>query len=113
MISKKYRLGVKEFQKTITKGQGYNSKFFYLKILKNSKGQARVGVGVSKKLTKKAVKRNYYKRVLRHILKDVLGDSFDMIGCDIVFIGQEAMGKNKFDYLKKDAQDLLKKTKLI
>jgi len=113
MISKKYRLKVKEFQKTITGGQGYNSKFFYLKILKNSKGTVRVGVGVSKKLTKKATKRNYYKRVLRHILKEILGDNFDTISYDIVLIGREGMGKSKFDYLKKDAQDLFKKTKLI
>lgn len=113
MISKKYKLGTKEFKKTIDRGCGYNSEFFYLKTLKNSEGILIAGVGVSKKLARKAVKRNYYKRILWHILKDVLGSNFNSLGYNIVLIAQEGVDKNKFEYLKKDAQSLFEKAKLI
>jgi len=113
MISKEHRLGVKEFQSTIKKGKGYNSDFFYLKILINSENKIRAGVGVSKKLGNKAVKRNYYKRILKHILKDLLGEKLDSIGYDIVLIARESLKGKDFNYLKKDAQVLFKRTDLL
>lgn len=98
---------MKDFQTTIRKGKVYQNNSFLLKFLKNNKKTLRIGVGVSSKITRKAVKRNYHKRVLRALLKETIKD-FTM-EYDIIFILQKGAEEKKFKELQKDAQELLAK----
>ena len=108
MFSKKYRLSVKEFNKVLNSGKSFSSHFFYLKILRNDLGFIRIGVAVSKKLGKASVHKNYYKRVLRSLLKLSLPSM--ATGHDIVLIAKENIKNRRFQELEKDATELLQKT---
>ena len=107
MISKKSTLTKKDFQKVIKQGKTYQNSSLLLKVLKTNKEVGGVGVAVAKNITKKAVKRNYYKRVLRNILTEILPDTFQ--GYYIVLIAQKNAEEKNFEELKKDAQQLIKK----
>ncbi|MDX1535233.1 MAG: ribonuclease P protein component [Candidatus Spechtbacterales bacterium] len=111
MIPKKNTLNTKEFTQVIKNGKNYKGKFFFIKVLKNKDKKTRIGVGVSKKLTKKAVLRNYYKRLLRHVIVEVLPTLDSDV--DIVFIGQENIKSANFQELIKDANDIFKKANII
>ena len=107
MFSKKYRLSVKEFDEVLNKGKSFSSHFFDLKILRNNLGFVRIGVAVSKKLGKASSQRNYYKRVLRNLLK--LSLSSVAVEYDIVLIAKANIKNRKFQELEKDAINLLQK----
>lgn len=101
------RLRSTEFQKVIRGGAARHSTFFFLRVAKNSLQQKRVGVAVSKQLAKKASQRNYYKRVLRHLLKETI--SAVPAGYDIILIARPNIKNQRFAILKKDVQDLFYK----
>ena len=61
MFPAKYRLNTQEFERTMTRGSSFTSKYFYLKVFKNNTGKVKIGVAVSKKLAINAVVKNYYK----------------------------------------------------
>lgn len=109
---KKNRIPAKDFTRTIQKGQLYKSKNFFIRVRKNNKGFIRTGVAVSKKLTPTVVKKNYYKRVARHILRDILTNTDKEKSYDIILIIRETAKQIKFDQLKKEADELLHETKL-
>ncbi|MEX0878070.1 MAG: ribonuclease P protein component [Candidatus Spechtbacterales bacterium] len=111
MIPQKHRLDSKSFEDTFRKGKSFKSTSFFVKVVKNSTKNTRVGVGITKKLTKKAVKRNYYKRVLRHLIKSVLESTTP--GYDVVIIANENMRGQKFDKLQKEMYELFRKTGII
>lgn len=111
MLSVKHRLNRKDFQKTISAGKALKSNSFYVKILPNDVKRIRTGVGVSKKLSKKATQRNYYKRLLRHVLKEAL-PHLDA-GYDVVIIGGENIKGKKFEELVDDAKTIFKKTNIF
>lgn len=108
MPSKKNRLSAKEFEYVFQKGKSFKNQTFFVKVLKNDFAQTRVGVGLTKKLAKKAVQRNRYKRILRHISKEVLADN--KFGYDVVIIGNENVANKTFEDLQKEAHELLHRT---
>lgn len=110
MLQKNHTLTVKDFQATMQKGRAYQNSSFLLKFLKNNEKTLRIGVGVSSKITRKAVKRNYHKRVLRALLKEIIQDF--TVGYDIIFILQKGAEEKFFKELKKDVQELLKRIDL-
>ena len=110
MSLKKHRLSTEEFSSTIRKGVNYNSEFFYLKILMNDQGLLKVGVAVSKNLGKKPTQRNYYKRVLRHLLREASLDW--QTHYNIILTAKDNIKNVKFNELKQDAIKLLQKTEL-
>ncbi|MEX0869917.1 MAG: ribonuclease P protein component [Candidatus Spechtbacterales bacterium] len=107
MLKRKQTINAKTFTEVISKGKSYGSKTFFVKVLKNNEGHARFGIGVSKKTTKSPVKKNYYKRVLRHILKDMISSNIFNCSCDVVIIIQPDAAEKSFEELKKDAEKLL------
>lgn len=107
MFPKKHRLSVKEFNKVLNDGRSFNSHFFYLRILKNDLEFIRIGVAVSKGLGKAPSRKNYYKRVLRNLLKLSLPSM--ATGHDIVLIAKDNIKNIKFQELEKDATELLQK----
>ncbi|MEX2144973.1 MAG: ribonuclease P protein component [Candidatus Spechtbacterales bacterium] len=111
MFSKKNRLSSAEFSRTIKKGKGYSSPALHVKLIKNSTGYIRIGVGVSKQLATRPTKRNYYKRILKNTLFAVLPEKDTPY--DVVIIARESAGDKSFEELKKDAKDLLQKTPIF
>ena len=90
-------------------GRSFKNETFYIKVLKNKEHKIRIGVGVGQKITKKAASRNYYKRLLRHISKEVFTDF--KLSYDVVLILHSFKGE-KFEILKKNAEDILQKAGL-
>ena len=111
MFSKKHRLNTKEFEYTLAKGRVYRGRFFYVRIIKNNFGIIKVGVAVSKKIAKTSVKKNYYKRVLRHVAREAIGNL--NLGFDIIIICNEDIKNRKFEDLREDAIQLFKKTNMF
>lgn len=108
MFSQKNTLNKKDFQKTFQKGASYGSDIFVLKVLENKLNKTRVGVGVSSKVFKRATERNYYKRILKHILKESIPDLG--VSYDVILVLQNNPQKNTFQELKKNANSLLQKS---
>ena len=111
MFSKKHRLNTREFEHTLAKGHVHRGRFFYVRITKNNLGIVRVGVAVSKKIAKAPTKKNYYKRVLRHVVHEAIGNL--NLGFDIIIIGNEDIKNRKFEDLREDAIQLFKKTNIF
>jgi len=69
------RLHRRDFEQTYTHGDHFSSKFFKLRrwfTQANQQLPARIGIVVSKKVAKHAVKRNQLKRQIRAILRSYL-----------------------------------------
>ena len=107
MLARQHTLPRKDFNKVIQEGRAYKSRAFYLKVLENNTSRTRIGVAVAKKLTARAVRRNYYKRVLRHILSETISDT--SLGYDIVLIASEDIKGKKFEDLLYEVKNLLNK----
>jgi len=105
------RLSHKEFQDVFKKGKALQGSFLLLKITDNTIGSARVGVAVSAKVVKKATKRNYYKRILRTIIKEAA--SHTSKGYDIILVLNHKTETTSFEDLKKDAYNTFRKAGLI
>ena len=94
-----------EYQYIIRNGQRVNNKNLTIIISPNSLGFPRIGLVVGKKVSKKAVKRNRIKRVLREVFrqnKTFFGSN------DIIFIVREDVSDLTFQQLKAEIFDCLK-----
>lgn len=73
MLNKKNRLAKdQEIKRVLAQGRNFFSPFFHLKYLLSA-GAARFAVVVSTKVSKKAVKRNRLKRILRELIRHKIG----------------------------------------
>ncbi len=72
MFKKTYRLNTSEFKEVFTLGKSIPNPFFLVKTKENGLTHPRFAVVVSKKISKRAVERNYLKRRFMHKLKDVV-----------------------------------------
>ena len=62
MLKKENRLKKKkDFERIYKKGRGFKGDSLFLKILENKEELTRIGIVVSKKVSKKAVQRNKLK----------------------------------------------------
>jgi ribonuclease P protein component len=71
MFKKSYRLNTSTFKEVFNFGKTTKNQFFLIKIKENNLTHSRFSVVVSKKIEKKAVRRNYLKRKIYHALKEV------------------------------------------
>ena len=74
MFKKQYRLNTSLFKEVFNFGKTHKEEFFLIKQKKNDIKHSRFAVVVSKKIEKKAVKRNYLKRRVFAALKQVYKD---------------------------------------
>ncbi len=77
MFKKKFRLPPENFRPE----KSFVSPFYVLKVAKNNEAGPRVGIVVSKKVSKKAVTRNKIKRKVRSFLEKNIkrGDNRDLL----------------------------------
>lgn len=72
MFKKCFRLNTSDFKEVFNFGKTNKTSLFLIKRKNNALGYARFAVVVSKKISKKAVQRNYLKRKFFNIIKENL-----------------------------------------
>lgn len=79
-----------DFRRLYSKGRSYASPVLVTYVMKNRRGEVRIGITTSKKIGK-AVMRNRSRRIIREAYRQVSGDIRP--GFDLVFV---ARGKTPF-----------------
>ena len=112
MLKKKFRLRKqKDFENVFDKGFYFSGNFLLLKTVKNDLPISRFGFIVSKKISKKAVRRNRVKRLLRESVRLTQKDI--RAGFDAVFISKTGIVGKSFEEINSAVGELLKKSRLI
>ncbi|MFV0425187.1 MAG: ribonuclease P protein component [Bacilli bacterium] len=111
-MRKKFRVkSAKDFQSVIDNGEKIYSKEYIIYYLNTNIGYCRVGISVGKKILKRAVDRNYEKRVTRDIISKIHGK---MIGSyDYVIICRKPSIKMTYDQRFKKILELLFTSRLL
>ncbi len=110
MISKKFRLKNQEIQMVLSKGEKIENPYFLIFYLENNLNRFRLGVVVSKKITKLAVERNYLKRIVKVIFRDYfLKNNFHFLkSYDIVIVIKKLFSRKDFLQIKENLFSLFK-----
>ncbi len=114
MLPAPNRLHRRDFEQTYLNGDRFTSKFFKLRrwfIPSNQQLPPRIGIVVSKKVVKLAVKRNQIKRQIRAILRSYLPQLKKDLQM-IVTVASVASAPSRDD-LANDLHTLLSKAKVI
>lgn len=111
MLPKKNRLTKKsEFSEVLTKGRIFQGPLFGTAVYKRNDGlPAKIGIIVSKKISKLAVKRNRAKRLLRESLRRLIKDAPD--GLNIVFLTKKNLLEAVQDEVYRETERLFGKIK--
>ncbi len=112
MLPKEYRLKrKKDFEKVLRKGKLLAKNFLTLKTVKNNLKTIRIGVVVSRKVSKKAVLRNKTKRRLREAARANIKKIKP--GYDLIFFTKKGIEKESFSEIKKEVEKLIAQAKLF
>ncbi len=102
------RLQRKDFKEVLEKGKTINTSYLVLKYLKQNLPYFRLGILISKKVSKKATERNKIKRRIREIVRLNLPETSQKM--DMVFIVIPGI-KNEFSILKEKVLRIFEKLK--
>jgi ribonuclease P protein component len=101
----------KDFELVFKRGKALRGKLLVLKFVVNEDGRPRVGIVVSKKISKKAVVRNKVRRRLQAAVKA------EMIkikkGADMILLALPGIEAKNFQEIAEEITRLFKKAKLI
>lgn len=112
MLKKIYRITKdREYQAIYRRGRYQSTALFSVHYLPSKKGVSRVGIVVSKKITKKATERNHLKRQVREIMLDIHPRIVSPF--DIVITAKASSLTSKYDALKKNLSESFTKAGLI
>jgi len=112
MLPKENRLVRKpDFEKVKGKGKKFQSNLFGLLVLPNEEEKSRFGFVISKKLSKRAVKRNRVKRILREQVRIILTKIKP--GFDVVFLGKKALLESGSEKVGLEIKRLFGKASLL
>ncbi len=112
MLPKENRLVRKpDFEKVKEKGEKFQSHLFGLLVFPNEEDVSRFGFVISTKLSKKAVKRNRVKRILREQVRLSLPKIKN--GFDVIFLGKKALLEVSYKEIGKEIKRLFKKSGLL
>lgn len=100
-----------EFKRVFKIGDVFGNKAFVIYYLKNEETENRLGIIVSKKVSKKAVVRNKIKRRIKEAYRHN-EDSFSK-GYDIILIAKESITQVPFSSLEKSLKHLFYKKNLM
>lgn len=108
MQSLKYRLRKqRDINKVFLSKRAVFGKYVIINFALNELSYPRFAFVISKKTAKKAVDRNYFKRVLRHIVQKNIEDI--QKGFDFVVVIKKEIQKTNFAVIEQDVLDLIKK----
>ena len=101
-----------DFAKVYAKGDRYRGTYLSLRILRDTHQPfTKIGIVVSKKVSKLAVTRNRFKRQLRAIFRQLLSQLMD--GLQIVVTVTTVDSKPSYQELWNDLKNLLAKAKVL
>ncbi len=100
-----------EFKRVFKAGDVFGNRVFVFYFLKNNKKENRLGIIVSKKVSKKAVVRNKVKRRIKEAYRHN-EDSFTK-GYDIILIAKGSIKDVPFSSLEKSLKHLFYKKNLM
>jgi ribonuclease P protein component len=101
-----------DFAKVYAKGDRYRGKYLNLRIVcDRNEAFTRIGIVVSKKVSKLAVTRNRFKRQLRAIFRQLLSQLKD--GLQIVVTVTTVQSKPSYQELWDDLKNLLARAKVL
>jgi ribonuclease P protein component len=101
----------KDFQRVRQQGRSIASRLLILTFAPNDLVTLRIGFVVSKRVSKRAVERNYLKRLLSEAIRSILADI--PAGWDLVISAKTSIiGVNLLD-LVEDLQTLLRRARLL
>ncbi|HOJ77254.1 MAG TPA: ribonuclease P protein component [Bacillota bacterium] len=96
-----------EFQIVFEKGHSIHNKYLVVYFHQNSFSENRYGFCVGKKIGN-AVKRNYLKRVLKEIVRNILGNITSR-SFDIIIVAKYPILNAKYNEIESSLTALLKK----
>ena len=112
MLSKINRLRKKkDFQRAYQQGRSFSAPELWMKIFPNHLGINRVGIVVSRKISRKAVQRNLIKRRLRNLVRHYLPSLPS--GYDIVFTARPGVLEKSYLSLQKTVEGLFRRSQLL
>ncbi|KNZ42557.1 ribonuclease P protein component [Acetobacterium bakii] len=100
-----------DFNRVFKTGEVFGNKTFVMYYLKNGSEANRLGIVVSKKVSKKAVVRNKIKRRIKEAYR-LNEDSFAM-GFDIIIIAKGSCQEEKYNNMEKSLKHLFYKKNLM
>ena len=101
----------KDFNRILRKGKRFNEEILSLIILKNKLKETRIGLVVSKKISKKAVVRNKTKRRIYSLIRGKLLNIKN--GFDLLIITKPKIKDKNFFEINKIIDKAFKKVKII
>lgn len=111
MLKRKYRLNRnKDFQRVFSAGRSFYGAGLGIKAAANDLGYPRLGILISKKVSKHATVRNRLKRQLQEIFHLHLAK---LPPTDLVVVCLPALKDKKFVEIKAEVEALLNKLRLI
>lgn len=112
MLKKENRISLnKDFDRTFKSGKSFYGKNLKIKVADNDLEKTRLGILISAKVSKRAVIRNKFRRLLREIIKKELTNLSK--GKDLVIVVfSEILDKNKQE-IEQELITGLKKLKLL
>ena len=100
-----------DFQRVRQQGGNIASRLLILAWKPNDQATLRVGFVVSKRISKRAVQRNYIKRLLGEAVRPLLADIPP--GWDIVFSARNQIVGVRLPVLMQDVSTLLRRARLL
>lgn len=98
------------FQNVFKKGKKFGNRHFQFYYVKNRKNANRLGIIVSKKVSKKAVVRNRIKRRIREAYR--LNESRFRTGYDMIIIAKKRCAEDSYQDLSRSLNHLFYKTQM-
>lgn len=112
MLPKQHRLPLRtEFKRIKKEGKLFQGKFFSLLVAKQQLPAARFAFIISKKIDKKAVRRNRVRRLLSEAVQFWLPKI--KLQVDVVFLAKRPLIGKDFIQIKKETERMFKKTGLF
>jgi ribonuclease P protein component len=112
MLPKQHRLPLrKEFNRLKKEGKLFQDKFFSLLVARGQLPESRFAFIVSKKIHKRAVKRNKVRRLLAESVQAFLPKIKS--GIDAVFLTKKTINDKSFDQIKKEVEKIFKQVNLL
>jgi ribonuclease P protein component len=111
-LSRVWRLrSTSDFQRVRQRGQSISSRLLILAWHPNEAARIRIGFVVSKRISTRAVQRNYIKRLLGEAVRDVLADL--PASLDIVVTARGQAASADLRALRRDIRVLLQRAQLL
>lgn len=101
----------KEFDRVFKEGNSFKNDLFLIKVADNELDTSRFGFVVSKKVSKKAVRRNKIKRWLRESTRPLLKDMKRNVDCTVISF--PSINDSSFQEIQEHLITTLKKAELL